>query len=436
MDTTKQAATAKIRLQRSRALATGLLCFAIVLFVLSGFYQKHYPALAYVKAFAEAAMVGAIADWFAVVALFRHPLGLPIPHTAILPRNQERIAKQLGNFIENNFLQAGAIAKKWIDFEPSKKLLLWLQEPSAQEMVAKQLAQQLPVLFRTVKSEQISAFALQLLDQQYSGKNLGMGLARLLKMMAQNQYQQIFLVGILKQIQVWLHDDETRLLLEKSINDWAARIETNSPSRWDKLVSVFKGSAMDVVDGWLAKKVLDWADGYIVDILDDPEHVMRRNVDVKTRQWIHSLQYSPVWHKQLEQMKRQLSHSEEVQLRLGQLWKSLEAWVKQDINQDASQVCWQIKQALQYLSQQANTHDVALHKIDVTVAAWLKDKVGQYKHHANVFVTDKVKAWDSQALVEKLELSVGKDLQYIRINGTLVGGLVGLLIYVVSSHLF
>ena len=151
------------KLRKVRTIATLLLVAAAVVFVVASLNVARYPWLAYVKAFAEAAMVGALADWFAVVALFRHPLGLPIPHTAILPRNQARIAKSLGQFIENNFLEQKAIAKKVYYLEPSRKFLDWLANTEHQALVAPFVVKQIPTLMQAIKPEQMSLFLGQLL---------------------------------------------------------------------------------------------------------------------------------------------------------------------------------------------------------------------------------------------------------------------------------
>ncbi len=436
MDKAMQQIKAKRQLLKAKTWAMGLFLVALVLFVLSNLLLEQHVIWPYVKAFAEAAMVGAIADWFAVVALFRHPMGLPIPHTAILPKNQNRIAEQLGSFIEHNFLQASAIAKRILNIAPSQKALSWLQKDQQQQKVAGMVAQQVPMLLRTIEPKQMAEFVTGLLAKQYSGKSLAISVSKLLHLLSKEQYQQVFLVAILKQIRTWLAHEETRLQLEASITDWAARIEGNNPSRWDKLLAVFKGSAMDVVDGWLAKKVLDWADGYLVEVLDNPEHSMRKNVDRQIEHMVHRLKYSPVWHKRLDTIKNQISQSDEVEQMLAKLWQSLLLWSEKDSVASDSVLQLQIEKILTHIVEKAIAKPEVLRAWDVKLAILTKEWVNEYKHHASLFVTDKVKAWDSQALVEKLELSVGKDLQFIRINGTLVGGLVGLIIHMVSQLLF
>lgn len=423
------------KLRKVRTIATLLLVTAAVVFVLASLNVSRYPWLAYVKAFAEAAMVGALADWFAVVALFRHPLGLPIPHTAILPRNQARIAKSLGQFIENNFLEQKAIAKKVYYLEPSRKFLDWLANIEHQALVAPFVVKQIPTLMQAIKPEQMSLFLGQLLKQQYDGKSLGHTLSQMLRMVQSYGYHQIFFIGLLEQIRAWLRHEETRQLLEDNINSWAAKVKKDNPSSWDKLVAAFKGSAVDMVDGWVARKVLDWADNYCEEVINDDSHAMRAGVERKMNQLIWALEFSPIMHKRLNQAKDGLINSDAVQQFIQHSWLSLQNWSASDAVKSDSMLMQQVLKMMNQMLIQGAAQPEVLRRFDAQISLWVREAVGQYKSKVADYVAEKVKSWDSQELVQKLELSVGKDLQYIRINGTLVGGLVGLLIYVVSGWL-
>ena len=423
------------KLRKVRTIATLLLVTAAVVFVLASLNVARYPWLAYVKAFAEAAMVGALADWFAVVALFRHPLGLPIPHTAILPRNQARIAKSLGQFIENNFLEQKAIAKKVYYLEPSRKFLDWLANIEHQALVAPFVVKQIPTLMQAIKPEQMSLFLGQLLKQQYDGKSLGHTLSQMLRMVQSYGYHQIFFIGLLEQIRAWLRHEETRQLLEDNINSWAAKVKKDNPSSWDKLVAAFKGSAVDMVDGWVARKVLDWADNYCEEVIIDDSHAMRAGVERKMNQLIWALEFSPIMHKRLNQAKDGLINSDAVQQFIQHSWLSLQNWSASDAVKNDSMLMQQVLKMMNQMLIQGAAQPEVLRRFDAQISLWVREAVGQYKSKVADYVAEKVKSWDSQELVQKLELSVGKDLQYIRINGTLVGGLVGLVIYVVSGWL-
>lgn len=436
LSTQARTEAARLRLRKSRRLATGLLFLAAVLFVVAAMNVRQYPVLGYVKAFAEAAMVGALADWFAVTALFRRPLGLPIPHTAILPRNQHRIADELGRFIENNFLQGRPIALRVYQAAPSEKLLAWLAAPANRARWLPWLASQLPALLNVAKPEQVARFGSMMLAEQYSGDKIGKTLADALALLKSQGLHQTLLRALMKQTRRWLRDPQTRALLEQNLHEWAARIESQAPSAWEKIKASLKGSLVDRVDGWVAAKALDWADDYLAAALADPEHRLRKNVDEQIDRIGEALRHSRLWHKRLEAGKRQLAHSSAVQQSLARMWQSLQTWTAADVQQADSLWLVQLNKLLDHMLAQAAQYPQFMRRADVRLSLMVRDGVMRYKEQAAQFVSDKVKGWDSREMVEKLELSVGRDLQFIRINGTLVGGLVGLVIYSVSQWLF
>ncbi|VEF02997.1 DUF445 domain-containing protein [Neisseria canis] len=424
-------ANARARLRKSRMFATGLLVFACVLFVVATLYMGHYPALGYLKAFAEAAMVGALADWFAVTALFRHPLGLPIPHTAILPKNQHRIAEELGRFIEHNFLQDKPIALRVYQAEPSEKLLYWLSKNRKQWLP--NLAAQVPALLKTAKPEQVARFGSQMLMQQYSGDKIGKTLADILVSIKRQGLDDVLLCALMKQIRRWLKHPETRAMLEQSLNEWAVKIERDAPSTWDKIKASLKGTLLEKVDGWVSEKALDWADGYLAAALADPQHRLRHSASEQIDRIARALRHSRLWHKRLEATKRELAASPALQEAVTSLWQGLQQWSQSDVKKADSLVQAQMEKLLEHMLRQAAEYPQFMRRMDVRISLMVRDFVHNYKDRAAAFVTEKVKSWDSVQMVEKLELSVGKDLQFIRINGTLVGGLVGLVIYCVSE---
>ena len=424
---------ARKRLRTMRIVATSLLLLAFILFVIAVWLQPRYPALGYLKAFAEAAMVGALADWFAVTALFRHPLGLPIPHTAILPKNQHRIADELGRFIENNFLQDKPIALRVYQTAPSEKLLAWVGSEDNRAKWRPWLTAQIPALLAVAKPEQVARFGSQMLAEQYSGDKIGKTLADAMSVLKTQGLHEMLLLAVMKQLRRWLQDPETRALLEKNLHDWASKIESDAPSTWEKLKASLKGTLVDRVDGWVAAKALDWADDYLAAALKDPQHIIRRQFEQQFDRIGEALQHSRLWHKRLEQGKLRLAQSPAVQEGMMRLWRSLQNWSAEDVQKNDSLWAAQIDKLFNHMQAQAQQYPQFMRRADVRISLLVRDLVQRYKDRAAEFVAQKVKSWDSRQMVDKLELSVGRDLQFIRINGTLVGGLVGLLIYTVSK---
>ena len=424
---------AKLRLQTSRRWATGLLIGVTLLFVISVKYSVVYPILIYVKVFAEAAMVGALADWFAVTALFRHPLGLPIPHTAILPRNQKRIADELGSFIEHNFLQGKPIAVRVYQAAPSEKLLHWLSSPEIRARWLPWVVAKLPVILNLTKPEQVARLGSMVLVEQYSGDKIGKTLADGLTVMKAQGLHDDLLTALLKQGCYWLNHSETRLLLEKNLHEWAIKIEEQAPSTWQKLKASFKGTLIEQVDEWIAGKVLDWVRHYLQAALNDSQHTIWRIYHQQFEHIMLALRDSPEWHQRLEHGKQQLAQSAAIQQSLLQVWQSIQDWITHDVQKNHSLCLNQVHKLLDHMLIQAVAYPKLMRRVDMWLSLIVRDFVLRYKGRVSVFVADKVKAWNNHEMVEKLECSVGRDLQFIRINGTLVGGIVGLLIHCLSQ---
>ena len=421
------------RLRRMRILATSMLIIACVLFVLSCLLQKQYPALVYLKAFTEAAMVGALADWFAVTALFRHPLGLPIPHTAILPQKQERIANEFGRFIENNFLQDKAIAGRIYRMHPASRTLQWLCAPQNQQKWLPVLTSQIPLLLNTASAREVAGFCSQLLNTQYSGARLGKTLANFLHLIHKQGIDTLLIRSLLQQIRQWLQNEQTRAQLEKSLLSWVSKIEKSDPSTWDKFKASLKTTLTARIDDWVAGKALDWADSYIDAVLANPKHSFWRACRKQLLVTERKLRRSRSWHRRLAAGRQQLLHSAALQQSIMDLWDSFVAWSEHDTSQSNSWWQQQLGRLSTHIQQQAMQNPRFMQRLDTRITLCAKLITRQYKNRVSQFIADKVKSWDSKQMVDKLELSVGRDLQFIRINGTLVGGCIGLLIYIASQ---
>ncbi|PIT53378.1 DUF445 domain-containing protein [Snodgrassella alvi] len=423
------------RLRRMRLLATSLLLTACALFIISCLWQKQYPALAYLKAFAEAAMIGALADWFAVSALFRHPLGLPIPHTAILPQKQDKIADELGRFIENNFLQDKAIASRVYRLHPASKALQWLVDPHNQQRWLPVLIRQIPLLLRTATASDVARFCSQLLNHQYSGARLGRTLANILVLIHKQGIDTLLLRSLLLQVRQWLQNEQTRDQLEKSLLSWVGKIEKTDPNTWDKLKASLKTTLTAQIDDWVASKALNWADSYIDAVLANPQHTFwracRKQLLVTERQ----LRHNPHWHQRLAAGREQMLHSAALQQSIMDLWDSFVGWSEHDTSQSNSWWQQQLTRLCAHMQQQASQYPQFMRRLDTRITLCTRFTIRQYKNRVSQFIAEKVKSWDSKQMVDKLELSVGRDLQFIRINGTLVGGCIGLVIYILSQWL-
>ena len=428
-------AAARARLQRSRRQAGGLLLAAVLLFIVSALFVQHHPALGYLKAFAEAATVGALADWFAVTALFRHPLGLKIPHTAILPRNQNRIADELGRFIETNFLPERPIAIRIYRLRIAEKLRRWLARGSTRQEWLPSLARQIPAALQTIPPQEAARLGAAFLAAHGSGKQLGSALSQALLLLEQQGLPESLQTALLGQIRHWIKQPDTRVLLEENLRAWAEKIETSQPDTWDKLKAQLRGRLVGQIDSWVAQKALDWADNYLEAALASPQHELRTAFRRQYRALARELAQSEAWQRKLALAKRRLADSPRLQQQIAQLWQSLTVRLAADAQRPDSATARRLNSLLTYLLQQHAATPQQLRRLNARLALLARSLVRRHRHAAAEFIADKVKSWDSRQMSDKLELSIGRDLQFIRINGTLVGGLVGLLIYTLSQWL-
>ena len=428
-------AAARARLQRSRRQAGGLLLAAVLLFIVSALFVQHHPALGYLKAFAEAATVGALADWFAVTALFRHPLGLKIPHTAILPRNQNRIADELGRFIETNFLPERPIAIRIYRLRIAEKLRRWLSRSSTRQEWLPALARQIPAALQTIPPPEAARLGAAFLATHGSGKQFGTALSQALLLLEQQGLPENLQTALLGQIRHWIKQPDTRVLLEENLRAWAEKIETRQPDTWDKLKAQLRGRLVGQIDSWVAQKALDWADNYLEAALASPQHELRTAFRRQYRALARELAQSEAWQRKLALAKRRLADSPELQQQIAQLWQSLTTRLAADAQRPDSATARRLNSLLTYLLQQHAATPQQLRRLNARLALLARSLVRRHRHAAAEFIADKVKSWDGRQMSDKLELSIGRDLQFIRINGTLVGGLVGLLIYTLSQWL-
>lgn len=424
--------TARAQLRSMRLIATSLLVISAIIYTVSCYMQNRYFYLIYAKAFSEASMVGALADWFAVVALFKHPLGLPIPHTAILPRNQGRIAKQVSLFIENSFLQSYVIANKIRLYHFSVLAHHWLNNSQHREKLSAIASQILSHIINEINPQALSNALIQEVKTQFKGARLGHFIALSMLFLKQQNYHQKILELLIKQIKAWLQEPITKARIENSINEWAKQIKDNKPGIWKKLIYLLKGSTADLMDKWLAQKIIRWTEDYCDAILSDPTHFIRMSLDTRWRHIIYTMETSPQWHKYLERHGRRFLAQPLVIGFINSNWQHLQSWLKQD----SVAINSLTRKTLDDLVKTLNGHLMdpkQQRQLDLWLARFSKKLIKQYKSAVATYIESQVKNWESQSLVDRLELSAGKDLQYIRINGTLVGGLVGLLICVVTQ---
>jgi uncharacterized membrane-anchored protein YjiN (DUF445 family) len=401
-------------LRRMRLLATALLALMSAIFVGTYVTTFEWTWLAYLRAFAEAGMIGACADWFAVVALFRHPLGLPIPHTAIVPRNKERIGGAIGRFISNNFLSPKVLTAKIREVDPAGWMARWLSDPENADRVARRVAAALPQIVRALPRDDINTF-----------------LARA----ARSGIEAIPAAPLAsKVLSVLWAQGQTQALVERAISI-AARVLTDNRDRIK--VTVTQKSSRFIpkwVDAIVADKIVSGLT-QLLEEMRDPAHPWRTELGAAVDKLIGDLATEPEMYARGEAFKGEILHNPVVRQQVKKLWTEIAARLDAHSDSYISQISEGLEQALMTLGQRMASDEQIHAAINKSMRIAALRIIAPRRAEIGAFITQVVERWDTETLVNRIELQVGRDLQYIRINGTVVGGLVGLIIFTVTRWL-
>jgi uncharacterized membrane-anchored protein YjiN (DUF445 family) len=401
--------------QGMKAVATGLLVVMAAVFAAARALQPAYPWLGYVKAFAEAAMVGGLADWFAVTALFRHPLGLPIPHTAIIPRNKDRIGQALANFLRENFLIPAVVARRMQRLDIAAAAGRFLQTPAGEG-----------TRIRAGASRLIADVFESLDDERLGGIVKGAISTRLRNMEVSPLLGHALASAI--------NEDRHVPMLEAAIRWMARALDANEQliremvrkkANW---VLKFAG-----LDEKLADAIIDGLRKLTVEMSTDPAHPVRVKIEEALAQLANDLQRRPETRERVESIKDQLLDNKSVSLWLDALWqKGREAIIRAARNPDAV-LAGKLGEVLKSMGGTLEKDARIRSAINQFARRAVVGMAASYGGSIVKLVSETVRGWDARTVTARLEAAVGRDLQYIRINGTLVGGLVGLVLYTIDA---
>jgi len=396
-----------------------LLLLAALLYVIATAMEPRHPAWGYLASFAEAAMVGAIADWFAVTALFRHPLGLPIPHTAIIPRSKARIGRNLSTFITTHFLSTPLVLAKLEALDIGGRLANWLRHPANAEAVGRQLTSMARFGVESLHDERVQAFVQAKLMNRARKVDLAPICGQVLEMLTRQGKHQAMLDEALIKVDALLQDEDTRALVADAIT---AEVRT--------LRYLGLGKA---VGGWSANKFVDGVSAVIAEIAGDPEHPLRERFDEHVGEYIDRLKHDPAYRLEVERIVAQMLEHPATTDYLRTLWRELTEWLEADLESPDSRIGKRIVRLTQGLGDSLAADTAMRTWINEQLMAAAPSLLERYRGQIGNYIAQRVENWESRELVEQMEQSVGKDLQYIRINGTLVGGLVGLLLHALTQ---
>ena len=401
-------------LRRMRFIATGLLVAMALLYLTAYRYQAAWPAAGFVRAFAEAAMVGGLADWFAVTALFRHPLGVPIPHTAIIPRNKDRIATALASFLRDNFLIPRVVARRMRGVDVAAAAGRWLAQPPERSGRLRRGA------------SRMAASLLESLDQEQLG---GM-----IKGAVATRLRQADIAPLLGQALGAAIAQGRHAPLIDSLLQWLGRIVEQNEALIRKMVHDRAGSILrwTGLDETLADKIIDGLVKLVEDVAADPAHPLRAKVEEGLEKLAFDLQFDIPTRLKVEAFKADMLDNPALARWIEGMWEQARAALLRVARDPDAALAGKLGDALRQLGGTLQDDPRLAHMINRYVRRAAVGTAADYGDGIVRLVSDTVRSWDAQTITGRLENTVGQDLQYIRINGTLVGGLVGLAIHTLN----
>lgn len=398
-------------LNRMKLLATGLLVLAAVVFVVAR--QFDTTAAGYVEAFAEAAMVGALADWFAVTALFRHPLGLPIPHTAIIPERKDDIGRGLGTFVQGNFLSGPVIADKIRSVGVAARVGEYLADPANAAKIGHNAGDAVQAAVDVLRDEDVAPVIEQMVTDRVAAVPAAPLAARLLEAAMVDGHHQLAIDSVLAGVLGYLDRNEA------SLRD---RLGQESPW-W----------VPEPVDDRVFAKITDTARRFIAEVAGQPDHQVRRHFDDRARALVERLRTSPEMEARGEELKAQLLAHPSVRAWTSTLWQDLKAALVAAAGDPHSELRARLEDGVVRLGQTLQTDRELQAKVDAWVERTVLYVLDQYRDEVADLISGTVERWDADDASRRIELQVGRDLQFIRINGTVVGGLVGVVIHALTT---
>ena len=405
----------RVRLVQMKRVATLMLVGVAVLFVVTRFLESRYPWLGFVRAFAEAAMVGGIADWFAVTALFRHPMGIPIPHTAIVPSRKDRIGTALGNFVQRNFLTREVVSGKIAAMQLGNRAAQWLSRPENSRRLARHAAHGLSGAVGVLRDDDVQALVDRGIVSRLRRMQAAPLMARLFELLTAGGRHQALLDDALRLAAKFLYENEAMI---------RERVKAESPW-W----------VPGAVDSRVGDKIVSGVEKTLVAVAADPDHPLRQRYDEAVDRFVLSLRENPETIARFEQIKLDVLAHPGVAEFSREVWGDVKGRIAsyaEQVADDAEQAPDQLEQWLAGLGHTVLQDPVLSAKVNEWIVEMVAYAVDQAREEVATLISTTVAAWDAHATSRKIELQIGRDLQFIRINGTLVGGLVGLILYAVG----
>ncbi len=398
-----------------KAVALGALIAMAIVFVVAFALEEQVPAMAYVRAAAEGAMVGALADWFAVTALFRHPLGVPIPHTAIIPNRKDEIGRTLGEFVETNFLESEVVRSKLESTHIAQRAGEWLSEPEHAESLAAEASTMASGVLRALSDDEVQDLISDLAREHLLSPEWGPALGGWLGRVVEADAHRGAVDLAVDSIGTWLNANHAAFsgLVSRRLPSWVPSV------------------AMRLVDDTVYNEAVK----FVAAVKADPDHQARRAIDGYLVRLADNLQEDPQTIERLEEAKSSVFDSPRLRELATEAWNTAKAGLLSALADPESGLRRRLTAALSEVGGRLSTDHALQARVDKRVTDAAVFLVARYRHDIASIITDTVEKWDPAETTEKIELMVGRDLQYIRINGTIVGALAGLAIFTLAHAL-
>ena len=407
---------------RNKTIATGLMIGAAILFVVAR-SQKEHGAWEWLAAFAEAAMVGALADWFAVVALFRHPLGVPIPHTAIIKSKKDVIAGNLADFIRDKFLASDTLIAKLREYNPAGHLAVYLMSRDNAAGLAKGLSRVIADSLDFIDDERVQKLLRAALSNRIENFDLATSAGTILETLRKDNRHQIVLDDLLNRLAAWLATAEAQTRLATAVDDMCTK-EYPLLSHFIPNREQFSKGAGD--------KVASRINAFIQEVNADPAHEVRGKFDTAVTNFIVRLKSDPLLRSKVEAVKFEVVHNQSIADYARSIGNDLKSWLTSDLQQPHSKVQEKIAAAVVGLGTNLSLNRGLKESLNDHLETLVLHYGDSLRTAIAGHISGTVQQWESDDYVSEIELSIGSDLQFIRMNGTLVGGVIGLLLHAVG----
>lgn len=401
-----------------KVVALGFLVGATIVFLLCTWAQSRGadPWVGYVRAAAEAGMVGALADWFAVTALFKHPLGIPIPHTAIIKRKKDQLGDGLGTFVRENFMSPAVVETKLRDAQVSGRAGKWLSEPAHAERVAAEASTVLRVLVEMLRDEDIQQLLDRMIVKRIADPQWGPPIGRVLASLLEAGRQEALIQLLADRAFQWsLNSGE---VIERVI-------ERDSPTWSPRWVDHLVGDRIH-------RELMDFTDK----VRRNPDHELRRSATKFLFEFADDLQHDDTTIARAEKVKEEIMARDEVARAAETAWGAAKRIILESVEDPSSTLRARIADSVVHIGESLRDDADLRDKVDNWIIRAAQHLVTQYGTEITAIITETIERWDADEASRRIELHVGRDLQFIRINGTVVGALAGLVIYSIAQLLF